>query len=556
MSKTFSLFKILADSTFGISKLRYKAAKNSAEILKSAGFLILILISLAPIISGYILYMNGAYGFLKPYGQSGAIITMGVVISSTMVILLGFFYCISIYYFSNDMEHLITLPLKPSQVLGAKFLVILMTEYLTEIPFVLPPVIIYGAGSGAGILYWVYSLIGVIIIPVIPLCIISAIAVFVMRITNIGRRRDLYRIIGGIAAVFIILGAQLYIQNAAINGDPEKIMNVLFAENGIINNASLIFPPAAWISKAFIYYDSYRGMLYLLLFLAVSASLLIGFGLIGEKFFYGGYIGSGDVSASRKSISEERLLKETAARGKRSAIFWREFKILYRVPVFFMNNILPVVLVPMIFVMAFFLPGGSEIKMLAGYATGGRGTYITVLIITGVALFTSVANMTPPTSISREGAQFFVSKYIPVTPGDQIMGKLYHSLLLIFAGDLLTAAALGVMIKLPLMEILLVFIISSLASVPVSEIGLIIDLSRPLLVWDNPQKAVKQNLNGVVSMFFNMLWTGAVLFAAWALIPNPLAAYLSLIIFFSLVGIILHKVLISYAQKRYDMIEP
>lgn len=41
-----------------------------------------------------------------------------------------------------------------------------------------------------------------------------------------------------------------------------------------------------------------------------------------------------------------------------------------------------------------------------------------------------------------------------------------------------------------------------------TEIGMIIDILRPLLIWDNPQRAMKQNLNVLIAMGVGVLAIG------------------------------------------------
>ena len=556
MKKTIALFKIMLDSTYGISSFKYKASKNHMEVLKFIGLMLILVVSLSPMLLGYIVYIESSYKGLQSYGAQGAVITLGVVLSSTLILILGLFYVISTFYFTSDMEHLITLPLRPAQILGAKFGVVLVSEYITELFIVLPPIIIYGIGEGAGVLYWIYALIGILIIPVIPLCIISMIAIVVMRVTNIGKKRDLYRTIGSLVVIFALMGIQFYIQNVAERGGIQKISNMLFSESGLINVIASAYPPAAWISKALIQSNGINGLVMLLFFLAASAVFLILFEYLGEKFFIGGYMGSGSVEAKRKRITDQKFVKETASKSKVMAVFWREFNILNRVPVFFINNVFIIVMVPFMFLMMYFLSPGEEMNELVNIIRAPRGIYIASLVAAGIAIFTAAANMTPSTSLSREGAQFFVSKYIPVSPHDQILGKVLHSFALISVGDLLASFTVGFIIRLPLIHLLTSFLISAAASWAIIEIGLMIDLTRPLLVWDNPQKAVKQNLNGVISMFFNALWPGLSLFATGRLISNPVFGYTLLLVLFLALDIIMYKVLMSYAQKRYADIEP
>ncbi|MCR2043063.1 hypothetical protein [Anaerosalibacter massiliensis] len=45
-----------------------------------------------------------------------------------------------------------------------------------------------------------------------------------------------------------------------------------------------------------------------------------------------------------------------------------------------------------------------------------------------------------------------------------------------------------------------IVLLGLLGSIPMTELGMVVDIMRPLLVWDNPQKAMKENLN----VFFSM----------------------------------------------------
>lgn len=555
MKKTLSLFKILLNSWYGISVFKSKVSKNSRELLKLAGMIVVLVVSLSPLLAGYIELSNVCYDQLSALGQGGAIITLGVVISSLLVLLFGFLYVISSFYFSSDTEHLISMPLKPSSILGAKFGVILVTEYMTELPLLLPPVIIYGARSGAGVLYWIYSVVAVLLIPVIPLCLTSIIAVIIMRFTNIGKKRDLFRTVGSIIGIFLIFGLEFAIQHIAERGGNEAMTAALFAEDGFVSVIARDFPPAKWISLALVDYSGLKGVLYLLLFCALAGLFLFAFEWSGEKLFLGGYLGGNEIAAKRRRVDQSRFSTEIRPRDEVSAIFWREFKILNRVPIYFMNCVFVIFLLPVIFVITPLMGGEGSLGELEQLAHGAQGVYIATLVGCGIALFTSAANMTAPTSISREGADFFISKYIPVSPTAQITGKLEHALTLGLVGDLLTVFALWFVLRLNPANIALAFLLSAAATVPVTEIGLMIDLFRPYLNWDNPQKAVKQNLNGVVSMFFNSLWAGGLLFLAGRFISNHAVAYALLIAVFAMLGAVLYKVLVLYAERRYPEIE-
>ena len=557
MNKAVSLFKILFNTAYGISSLKYKAKKDRKEIFKFAGIIAILIISFSPIIAGYSFFMAKAYGMLSEInGQGGAIITLGVATSCVIILFFGFFYVISIFYFTNDTEYLVSLPLKPSYILGAKFSIVLLAEYLFEIPLVLPPVIVYGINSKASVLFWIYSVMDIALMPLIPLSIASILSILVMKATNIGKRRDLFRIIGMIISIFAILGVEFYIQKMSISENPQEIMKKIFAENGLINQMSSIFPPSAWISLSLVKSGVAEGFLYMILFVAASIAFVCLFLYLGEMLYFGGYIGSSETASKRKKINEAELNGEIKTKSKVMAIFWREFWILLRVPAFFINNVLPIVLVPSIFILTYLFTGRLAMNNNENLISNVNGSYISSIVVLCITLFSVVFNMTPPTSLSREGSDFYISKYIPVTPKEQIQGKMVHSLVLMIVGNIFCTVALGAIAKLSFINIFTIFVISTLSSVCVTEIGIFIDVFKPLLVWDDPQKAVKQNMNGLVSGFFNLLWNGVLIFIVVKWLKNITLGYLLLVAVYAVLGAFLYPLLINYASRRYVKIEP
>jgi hypothetical protein len=63
----------------------------------------------------------------------------------------------SSFYFSKDVESLLPLPLKPRQIVGAKFLAVAAYEYLITAAIFLPIMIIYGIKSASGVLFYIYG---------------------------------------------------------------------------------------------------------------------------------------------------------------------------------------------------------------------------------------------------------------------------------------------------------------------------------------------------------------------------------------------------------------
>ena len=114
-------------------------------------------------------------------------------------------------------------------------------------------------------------------------------------------------------------------------------------------------------------------ILHFLLFAGVSILLFAGLVILSEKLFYQGAIGLGEISAKRRRISRAEIeRKVSTGRHPVRAIFWREVKLMNRTPIFLLNGLLVVVIVPVIFMAGVIEPRGPE-SFILGLQDGWGG---------------------------------------------------------------------------------------------------------------------------------------------------------------------------------------
>jgi ABC-2 type transport system permease protein len=96
-----------------------------------------------------------------------------------------------------------------------------------------------------------------------------------------------------------------------------------------------------------------------------------------------------------------------------------------------------------------------------------------------------------------------------------------------------------------------------MASIPMLELGFIIDIYRPLLVWDNPQRAVKQNMNVVVAMLISLVYIiilGAVCYFS-AVIFSIKTAVIIIAVLSILLTILSDRMIRMKFQKMFQRIQ-
>ncbi|HEY8892937.1 MAG TPA: hypothetical protein VIM70_22165 [Clostridium sp.] len=510
MSKFIALTMVLLKT--GTKSFSNKKNKNGIKEI----FLGLILIlALTPMAIGFGKFIFMAYDGLHAIGQEGVILGFGLSVVSVVIFFFGIFYAMGIFYFSMDVENLLPLPLKPWHIMGAKFTVVLIYEYLTEIIFFAPTLIAFGIKSDGGALYYAYGVVIFLLLPIVPLVMASVINMIIMRFTNIAKNKDRFRLLGGIIAMSVGVGINIYIQRFSQNISQSSITE-MFAKgnNSLLSLATQIFPSTKIAVNSLVNTSNVQGFINLILFVVISVAALIIFIILGQVLYFKGVMGVSETTSKRKTLSNLELIKNTTQRSSLKVYVLKELKLLFRTPIYFINCVLMNFLWPVFLLIPVFSQngGGGQLKKLTELLQDGRSTGVVLGAFFAVMLFTSCSNSISTTAITREGKNLFILKYIPMKYKEQLMAKVLSAAVLGVAGMFVVIILGIILIKLPLNLVLLMLIVGSVGILLTSFIGIFIDLNFPKLNWDTEQKAVKQNFNVIVSMIICIALGGLTVF--------------------------------------------
>jgi len=492
MRKVFVLAKTLLKSSSG-------AAANQKQ---GRRWWVPLVLAIAFMSMGFSVGMMalGIYEALVPMGAQGVIMPLAMGGTSVVTFIFGVFYTVSVMYHADDVPLLLALPLRPWQILGAKFLTLVVYEYIFQAFILLPVLVVYGYKSAAGAAYILYSVILFAILPVIALSMAAVLMMAVMRFTSFGKNKQAFRFAGGIIALALAIGLNIGMQNAT-KFTPEQLA-ALADGSSLVSVLERMFPGLPFASQALIGSNTLSGLWNLLLFVLCSAAALAVFLGLGQLLYFKGLAGVTEAAGKRRLLSDEELDKRTAGTSATRSYIAKELKMLTRSPIAFMNCVLMNLIWPVLVLVMVFTRGGSFAELSGVVASLNAGDAVAVL--TGVAAFMSCANAVTSTAVSREGKQLYFMKYIPMPVGKQLMAKVYTGMLLSATGIVLlivlaVAMGVGVLTALPALAL------SLLAVVAGSLVGMLIDASRPKLDWLNEQQAIKQNVNVLLHMLAGVL---------------------------------------------------
>lgn len=557
MKKIISLIKTDFNTTFGLSSIayRFKNKKNRWQI-------IIFSIAMLSLLPAYFLLVKGLvsiYDIYNEIGQKSMFLLLGFLGSQIIVFLFGLIYVMSKYYFSNDLAQLIPLPIKPSYIVGSKFMTLMISEYLTSLPVVLPFIFIYGIRGGEGIVYWIYSILLVIMVPVIPLVLASILIMVFMKYTNIGGKKDLIRIISGILFIVLMVYVQFKInsmtQKALMQGD-NFLMNLVKDSNLLVKNLGLAFPPSMLATLSLSNYLNITGFVYLLVFIGTGVLSFVVMIYLSEGIFFDGLIGNIEVSASKGKSGKKLSIKDSTSQTKPYiALAKKEIIMLFKTPIYLLNSVGGVVMLPIILVMYTIFGGDETMSEIIKFIE----LKPELIALAGIGFIVSLGmlNSVGSTTFSREGKNFWIQRTLPIKIKDQIIGRILASLIIQILGLIAILASFIFIIKINIITIILIAVLGLLGSIPMTQIGMIIDILRPLLTWTNPQQAIKQNLNVLISMGVGTLYVGSIGYLAFKLIDKVdiNLIYIGLAIVFIVSSVVFYSILDKLIKKQFEVLE-
>ncbi|MFS8501923.1 MAG: hypothetical protein FWJ59_09025 [Caldicoprobacter sp.] len=503
MKQFISLLITSLNVNFGISALRYRFTKEKKRIWEPILIGLSIILGGGSIIALYTVFLQGVYKGGQMLNSPELVLLIAILACQFMVFIFGIFYVISAFYFSNDIDLLVPLPLKPYHILVSKFIIITVNEYLVAWPVLLPAIIIYGTGMRPGLMYWLKSLLVLLLTPVIPLVLVSIFVLILMRVVSIRKNRDVMVVLGSLLGLLLGLTINYFAQKLPEGNSQQFIQDMIVARADVIKLIGQRVPPSTWATYG-LAMQTLEGWMYFILYLLISLTL---FGLLmwlGNLFFYKGLLAGQEVNRGRKKLSAQSINAQLEkASSPVIALFLKEWKLFLRTPVYAMNGLAGMIMVPFLILMPF-IARAEEMKALLTQIRQPQFAMQVTLGSAGLVLFASSINIVACTSISREGKTFWISKMIPVPARQQVTAKLLHSMAISGIGVVVTTAVIGIALKLSIIRMFTIFILCLLGNVLLNALNLLIDLLHPRLEWDNPQEAVKQNLNGLFSILFTL----------------------------------------------------
>ena len=497
--------KIIKDLTKIFLKSAYQDIniinKETKKINKRSVFVWLILI-----VSLALFYIsNEIIKALVSSGYPEVFLSIYFLVLAIFIMFQTILVCTNIFYFSKDIELILPFPIKPVNLLIAKFNTLICTLYVSEAIFGIIPICIYGILTHSTLLFYIYAVLIFIFFPVFLALVLSIIMMFVMKISKFIKNKEIFQTIITlllVTSIFIVeynVINNIFIQNKEIEivENNFQISDKLIEFNNKIetsNKLFLVINPAVKVLKN----SNLQNIFEIIKIILIDFITFIIFIFIGKKTYLKDILKNTSylIKTSNKRIN---LYKKCKKNIIFKAYIKKEFKNLFRNSMVFMQCVYPMIisLITVIIISIILLPklnevlNNPDIKQLIGNLEFDLSIVYIILSGIQVLFMISPASLT---SISRDGKNAGFMKYIPIS-------YFINSISVIIIVGILYYAfpSIGIV------NVLLVFISSMILNVLNSYSMIIVDLLNPKLEWDSEYEILKQNNNRYFQYAFTVI---------------------------------------------------
>ena len=441
--------------------------------------------------------------YTKRIGKPEIFLNSFLLFIEILVIMRTVIISMNVFYFSKDIENVLHLPIKPIEILIAKLNTVLFMNYELELLFAAVPLLNYGIYNNAELSYIFNLILLLVIFPTFAVLVVSLIMLILMKTIKLFKNKELMQFIIGFLFMFVLLffsnKALTYtFKNAEyINENQELVLNNINNNIVKINSYFLNIKPTANILQEKGIFKILFNYLKLI-FINVIAFLI--FIYLGDKLYLKQLL-KANFYTKKKKINKEKVNKKVKRKSIWDAFITKEFKVLLKNPLFFMQTLYPVFMTTLtvcVIIIALVPVFNKAIHMAENkeILENLKFNIEAVCIIIGITQVVGLLNNSSITAFSRDGKSAYISKSLPISLYKQF---IYKNIPQVFINTISSIIILFVIVyKIPVIGIkyyFIIFGISLILTIINSYILCLIDLLMPKLEWDAEYDILKNNKN-------------------------------------------------------------
>jgi ABC-2 type transport system permease protein len=400
------------------------------------------------------------------------------------------------------------------------------------------------------------ALLSAIAAPLVPLALVYLLIVPLVSLIRPLRSKNAVMVIGGFVGIAFGLAINLYMQTSMSKmQDPAWVLANFAGPDSLLAKLGAAYPPAflAWKSMTSGgLLDPLFGLAGLALGLGFAALVAIGLGGPYAKSL----LGFDEMRIKRVAATKGYFERSFRRGGELRALFLREWRLMNREPVYFMNGPFIVLLMPVFLAVGLFVVAQKPDAIAAlGPLLQMKDEPWLMLAAAGFGAFLGSSTSITCTALSRDAKALRYLKALPLSYRGFMLAKFLHGLAFGAIGAAIGGIGLCAIMGLSVLDAASAFLIGLAFSAFASIAGLWLDTANPRTDWDTPMAALKQNPNAMIVILGVMGAIGGLGAASAFLGWGKLAFFAAYFGFFSAATAALLAAYPKYAQRRLEAIE-
>lgn len=534
LNKLFAILKATALTDINI--FSFSDEKKKISVAKKIIFGILSVWIILMLIFTMVFYVYLLAEPLSKVGLTYVALALYYIITVIFMFIGGVNKSQGVLFTSKDNNMLLAMPIKRSTIFLARFIKLLLFEYIWTLFIMLPTIGVYVYFEHPSASFYILSLVMLIMLPIIPMILSSIVGYIIQLLSSKVKRKNtariIYNVIFTFGLMYIVYGMESYIPKIIANAT--SIANML---------SKIYYPVGLYISNIM---DI--NVLNIVIYMAFNILLIIAFTIVFSKGYF--KLLSNLIEGHTNSHYKIKDLKKGTIFA---ALFSKEVKRFYSSSIYVMNTMIGVVL--FLIAGAFVLIKGEQgltaivTEMSKGETINFSGMISkAVLLIAGFCISTTAITAS---SISIEGKNLWFTKSLPIEPINIFKAKIFNNIVMVLPFMLVGTVLFAIGLKMELIDFAMCILLCIIFTVFEALFGLLVNLKFPKLDASNDTIIVKQSLSSMLGIFVPM----ALVFIPLILIKILDISNINLFVWcylgiYAFLDIILWFVIKTYGTKR------
>ena len=504
-----------------------KARKKGAAV----GFVLLLLYGFAALGFMFWHFLSTVAVPFHALGLDWLFYTVAGLAAFSLMLVGSVFFAKAQLYEARDNQLLLSMPIRPGDVLMSRMLTLLVICVAFSLPVTVPTAIIGLMYMEPTALEIVSFVLLFLLLPLLSLALSALLGWLFSVLSARVKRKALFGTL--LCVIFIVLYslfmARLNTSIMFVGEHAEELAQTLGA-----------FLPVYWFGVALGQGSVAYTLILVVIFIGVAALV---YALLSATFIR-------TATANRGFAKVKYVERRTAAASPDAALFRRELARFGSSSAYIMNSAMGAIL--LLLGAALLLIKRDAASALAA-SDPQLQAVLPPILIAGLCLF-AVMDLVSAPSVSMEGVNLWIVRSLPVSSAQALRAKLRVHLAICVPPMLIAAAVLLVVFDMSALYAALLLTLPSAMTLFTGLLGLAENLLHPNLDWTNEAQAVKTGFGLLLTMLIGFaavaLPVGAVLLLGGR-IPTPLVAlvYLALLLAASL---LLWRWLMSKGASLFD----